>query len=99
MLFRLLQQMIKDRSKMKARESSLPEKSFSRRKGAIFVPTDSRAARAREKRGGGRTRVRAARPRSFRFCCENVRAKCSTRPGTIQHENSRGPLDIGGTMM
>jgi len=59
MLFRLLQQMIKDRSKMKARESSLPEKTFSRGRGAIVVPTDPLASGAREKRGGGRTRVRA----------------------------------------
>ena len=63
MLFRLLQQMIKDRSKMKAREGSLPEKSFSRRGGAILVPTSLRRG-PRGKSAAEAARACAPPPRS-----------------------------------
>jgi hypothetical protein len=81
-VFLSLTGMIKFQTNESVREFA-SRKSFSQRSGAIVVPT----CPGRLPRGKGCGKASPPRARLLRFCCENVRAKCSTRLGTIQHQN------------
>src|ERR1700749_2252101 len=74
---------IKVRANESARESSLPRKT----KTAFPAAGEQTSCRLRPRTSERGKDGAAALPRrasGVRFCCENVRAKCSTRLGTIQ---------------
>jgi hypothetical protein len=100
MLFRLLQQMIKDRPKMKARESPLPEKTFSRREGANVVPTPASAARARENAAQAARPVRGSPPgEPFGFVAKMYGLNVAQGREQYSTKIRADALDIGGALM